>query len=289
MIHKLNLQLFADGGGDGAAGEAVAGAVESVETVETGEVVEAVEQTAEPIDRNAEFEKLIKSDYKDLYDERVQRRIDERFKETRTLEGKLKTLDPVLNLLSEKYGEKDLAKLVKAIEEDNSYYETEAFDKGVSVEQLKYMKQVERENAEFKRAAEEREQKANQERMFAQWVEQSEKTKQIYPNMDFRNEVNNPETGHKFIGLLHNGIDVKTAYEVIHKDEIVGGAMQYTAQQVQKKTVNDILARGQRPSENAAGSQSTAQLKKTDVSKMTKADRDSLAERARRGERITFD
>lgn len=52
------------------------------------------------------------------------------------------------------------------------------------------------------------------------------------------------------MGLLRSGVDARTAYEVVHKDEIIGGAMQYTAQRVQEKVVNDIRARGMRPPEN---------------------------------------
>ena len=57
--------------------------------------------------RKAEFERLIKGEYKDLFDERTQKIINTRFKENKTLEeqaNRAKALDPVLDLLSSKYG-----------------------------------------------------------------------------------------------------------------------------------------------------------------------------------------
>lgn len=241
--------------------------------------------------RRAEFEKLIKGDYKDLFDERAQKIIDARFKENKTLEeqaNRAKALDPVLELLSTKYGidSSDVENLVKAIQQDDSYYEEEAAQKGLTVEQLKHMKKIERENAEFRRAAEEQKRRADADRVYADWQQQSEDCKRFYPNFDLRSESANEETGKRFLSLLRGGVDVKTAYEVVHKDELISGAMQYTAQTIQQKTVNDIRARGMRPDENGANGNGPAVITKTDPKTFTKKDREEIVRRVRRGERI---
>lgn len=51
-------------------------------------------------------------------------------------------------MLAQKYGVDpgDLEKLSSAIEEDDSYYEDEATRRGLTVQQLKEMKRIEREN-----------------------------------------------------------------------------------------------------------------------------------------------
>lgn len=241
-------------------------------------------------DRRAAFDARIKGEDKDLFDERVQKIINERFKNQKALEkdsADLKAASPILELLASKYGVKadDLAGLQQAIEADSSYYEDEALQKGLTVEQLKEIKRLERENAEFKRAAAERERKAAADRIYAQWMDQSEDAKRYYPGFDLQTELQ-AETRDRFLSLLRSGVDVRTAYEVVHKDELIGGAMQYAARVTEQKTVENIRARGARPRENGGGSQASAVIVKKDPRQFTKKDRDEIARRVMRGERI---
>ena len=83
------------------------------------------------------------------------------------------------------------------------------------------------------------------------------------------------------------GVDVRTAYELIHKDEIIAGAMQFTAKTVEQKIANKIMANGARPNENGMSSQSAAVVK-SDVSQLSKADRQEIIRRVARGEKIRF-
>lgn len=250
------------------------------ETVVTTDVAEA---------RKAEFERLISSEYKDLFSERTQQIIDSRFKQTKQLEAQTKALSPVLELLGAKYGvdPSDPEALAKAVEEDSSYYEDEAMERGLTVEQLKHIKKLERENAEFARAAEEEQRRIGSEQIFQQWMQQAEATKQQFPNFDFDAEMGDPALRDRYLGLLKAGIDVTTAYKVIHQDDILGGAMAYTAQQIQQKTVADIRARGMRPSENGMAAV-PAVIVKSDVTKFTRKDRDEIARRSASGEIITL-
>ena len=242
-------------------------------------------------ERRAAFEQLIKGEYKDLYDERVQQNINSRFKQQKAMEEQLnafKAFEPVLDMLGTKYGAdaRDANAILKALEEDNSFYEDEALQKGISVEQLKYQHKLERENAAFKRSMEEQQRRAMAEQRYQQLTQQGEALKQIYPNFDLNAEANDPNTGNRFKGLINSGVDVRTAYEVIHMNDIMGGAMQYTAQVIQQKTVNDIRARGMRPAENGAGGNAAASVVRSDPSKFTRKDRDEISRRVMRGERI---
>ena len=302
----LDLQMFAEGtGGDGGTGAEGATGVTATAagsqqkgvksnpladvkyglqpTEEKAPAAEVVENPTE--DRNAKFEALIKGEYKDLYDARVQDTVQKRLKSSKETVEKYEALAPTLEALAKKYGvdAADIKALNKAIEDDDSYYEQEALEKGITVEQLKEIRKMEKENAELKRQMEEQNRKENANKLYAQWMEQAETAKSVYPSFDLRAEMQNP----KFVDLLRSNIDVRTAYEVIHKDDIIAGAMQFTANTVKQKIADKIIAGGARPSENGNSSQG-ASVTKSDVSTLTRADRAEIARRVARGEKISF-
>ena len=299
---NLMLQLFAEGGDGGTGAEGTTGVTETAAVSQTrkatnplanvkyGKQEEAAppseepKQTATP-DRNAEFEKLIKGEYKDLYDARMQNAIRGRLKATEDTVNRFNALTPTLELLAEKYGvdANDVEALNKAIEEDESFFQDEALEKGMTVQQLKEFRKMQRENADLKRQMSDQQTKERAEMLYASWVDQGEKTKTVYPSFDLKAEMENP----RFVDLLRNNIDVRTAYEVLHKDEIIPAAMQFTAKTVEQKLTNKIIANGARPSENGMASQSAAVVK-SDVSQLSKADRQEIIRRVQRGEKIRF-
>ena len=306
--YALNLQLFAEGG----AGDGGTGAAEGATGVNATAAVSQTKGSKNPLadvkygiqddsaqnspvqdsadvvetpDRNKEFEKLIKGEYKDLYDARVQDTIQKRLKSTRDTVEKYEALTPTLEMLAKKYGvdAADIKALNQAIEEDDSYYEDEALEKGISVQQLKEIRKMEKENSELKRQMQEKESRENANRLYQKWMEQAEQVKAVYPSFDLSTEMQNP----KFLDLLRANIDLRTAYEVLNNDKIIPAAMQFTAKQVEQKLTNKMIANGARPSENGITSQS-ASLTKSDVSQLTKADRQEIARRVARGEKIRF-
>lgn len=298
----LSLQLFAEGAGDGGTGVGGQGATEAAALPQTKgeknnplsavrygkqESVPAAEvQTEEAtVDRNAEFEKLIKGEYKDLYDARVQDTVQKRLKSTKDTVDRYNSLQPTLEILAKKYGvdSADIKALTKAIEEDDSYFEEEALEKGISVEQLKNIRKMERENADLRKQMQERESRENADRLYSAWMNQAEQTRSVYPSFDLAAEMHDP----KFVQLLRSNVDVRTAYEVLHKDEIIPAAMQFTAKTVEQKIANNIASGSRRPTENGMSSQSAAVVK-DDVSRLTKADREEIIRRVQRGEKIVF-
>ena len=305
LFPMLYLQLFAEGAagagaGDGgtAEGQGVTGAAALPQTkgaknnplanVKYGIQDEApaaeVQQTATP-DRNAQFEALIKGEYKDLYDAKMQDTVQKRLKGQKETVDKFNALSPTLELLASKYGvdATDIEALNKAISEDDSYYEQEALEKGMSVKDLKEFKKMEKENAELKAQMQEAEKQEQGKKLYATWMQQAEDAKKVYPSFDLRTEMNNPQ----FLDLLRSNIDVRTAYEVTHKDEIISGAMQFTAKTVESKIAKKIASNGARPTENGMSSQGAA-LVKSDVSQLSKADRAEIIRRVQRGEKIRF-
>ena len=284
----LDLQLFAEGAGGGDGGTGSDGAMGATGTAATSQtsITDADGNTATNIDREAEFEKLIKGEYKDLYDARMQDTVKNRLKGQKETVDKYNALTPTLEMLAKKYGvdASDIDALNKAIEEDDAYYEEEALEKGISVEQLKEFKKMEKENAELKKLRDEQNAKDAAEKKVAGWMEESKQVKAIYPQFDLRSEMQNP----KFIDLLRvPGVDVRTAYELTHKDEIIAGAMQFTAKTVEKKIADKIAANGARPTENGLNSQS-ASLTKSNVSQLSNAEIDELNRKIARGEKVSF-
>lgn len=286
FLMTLDLQLFAEGagGGDGGTGSEGATGENGTAAVSQTSITDADGTTATNIDREAEFEKLIKGEYKDLYDSRMQDTIQKRLKGQKETVDKYNALAPTLETLAKKYGvdASDINALNKAIEEDDSYYEEEALEKGISVEQLKQFKKMEKENAELKKMQAEQTAKEAVEKRVAGWMEESKQVKAIYPQFDLKSEMQNP----KFTELLRvPGVDVRTAYELTHKDEIIAGAMQFTAKTVEKKIADKIAANGARPTENGLNSQS-ASLTKSNVSQLSKADILDIQRRVARGEKV---
>ena len=302
----LNLQLFAEGAGGGDGGTGAGGATGATATAAVSQTKadksnplanvvygKQAEETA-PIakvetnpteDRNAKFEALIKGEYKDLFDARMQDTVQKRLKSSKETVDKYNALTPTLELLAKKYGvdASDIKALNKAIEDDDSYYEQEALEKGMTVEHLKEFRKMQKENAELRKIQEEQDRQENANKIYAEWMKQADSTKTVYPSFDLNAEMQNS----KFVDLLRSNIDVRTAYEVIHKDDIIAGAMQFAAKTVEQKTINKIIAGGARPAENGNSSQGATVIKR-DVSQLTSKDLKEVQRQVASGVKISF-
>ena len=153
----------------------------------------------------------------------------------------------------------------------------------MSVQQLRQIKNMERENESLRRQMRERSDREQAEAIYSKWMQDAETVKQQFPDFDLQKELENPQ----FASLLRANVDVATAFQVIHKDELIPAAMQYTAMQVQNKMASSVAANNARPKENGIGNGASA-IVKTDVSQLTKADRAEIARRVARGEKIRF-
>ena len=303
FIPMLSLQLFAEGAGDGgtAQGQGVTEAAALPQTKgakinplanvkygiqeDAAPAAEVQKPTEAPPDLNAEFEKLIKGQYKEQYDARVQDTIQKRLKGSKEIVDKYNALIPTLELLARKHGvdATDIDALNKAIQDDDSYFEEEALEKGMSVQQLKEFKKMERDNAELRKQMQEQQKRQNADRLVATWMNQAEEVKKLYPAFDMKTEMENP----RFLDLLQSNVDVRSAFEIVHRDEIFPAFMQYTANAVESKLAKKIAAGGSRPAENGMSSGSPAVVK-SDVSQLSKADRQEIIRRVQRGEKIRF-
>lgn len=310
LFLPMNLQLFAEGGaaagGEGgaegtgvtapAAGVQTKGVKNPLANVRYGKQPEDTAPSPEvqtepqtkaepekPVDRHAEFEAMIKGDYKEAYDRRVQSTIQKRLKSANETQQRYEALQPLLDLLGAKYGvdSTDAEALYKAAEEDDGFFETAAVENNMSVKDYKQILKLQSENNRLKAQQADRAKQEQMDRQYAVWEQQANEANKLYPGLDLNTESQNPQ----FRQLLFAGVDVGTAYMVLHKDDVIAGAMQHTAKTVEQKLANNMAAGGKRPSENGMNSQSAA-VTKRDPSTWSKADREEVRRRAARGEKI---
>lgn len=285
----LNLQLFAEEGmadtGDLASPTAENPVGDGVATGTEGEQI-APAQEMETWDS-------IKSKYKKEIGEEVKAGINKRFKNQRDLQAQIDSIDPMMRALAERYGVQADANgniptqmLIQKVMDDNSMYEQEAFQRGMSVEDLKQFKALERENAQLRMQS----QRSAEEQEWDAIVQEGNAVREVYPEFDLEMEMQNPQFGRLLATLKKSGFNnaLQTAYESVHRDEIMGGAMRYAVQQTQQKISNSIQSGMNRPAENGTQGNSAGAPTALDPSKLTKAQIEDMKMRAMRGERITF-
>lgn len=290
MILKnlFNLQLFADGDGQAAA-ESTSEAV-SVDSGENTSSLAAAENNVET--QKPTFDEMIKGEYKQDFDNRVQKIINQRFKDHKPLADYKKNSERLMTFLGERFGKTadDFDGILNAMRYDENYIENQAMKEGTSSDEMRqrlkfqYEKDdLARENAELKRQIDERNnaetEAANREKFNAD----IKAVQNVYSDFKIENEMNNPD----FVDLLRRGVPMQAAYEVVNRDKILSNAMHYTAQKVSEQVTNNIKARGARPTENGVSSQAASSVK-TDVSNLTIKELADIHRRVARGEKITF-
>lgn len=289
-IRYITLQLFGEGAGAGTgdgAGTGVEGqaaADKGVTQVLYGVQAEPQAAAAEekPAAEEESFESLMKGKYKADFDKWAQDTVRKR---TKAMQGKADGYDrmvPLMQAMAERYGIQDatdIDSLYAAFDEDKAALEAEALDKGISFEEMRLQRRLERENKQLKQQMAEHEAA----KQYSQWIAQAEDAKQFFPNLDIRQELGNEQ----FVSLLKSGIDVKTAYQVIHQNEIMPAMMQHSAEMAKQQVAASVAANRSRPSEGGMRGSAAAEVR-ADVSKLTKADMKEIERRVRNGERISF-
>ena len=305
---KLNLQLFAEGGDGGApaaaastgetqaaaapenqgAKKGLAGVIYGKQPAEEAQAPDAPAQTEPtPEDLQSEWNELRNGKFKSFFDADTQNIVKNRLKNSKAAEQTLESLNPLLEILAQKYGTKagDTEALLNKLRDDDSLYEEEALEKGIPVETLKQLKNLQRDNEQMRA----RQQQSLEESLFQQHiqglVQQGEQVKQVFPSFDLRKELQNDTF--RRLTSPEGGVDVMTAYRVVHAREIEPMAMQVASQKTAEMLSQKIQAGKSFPRENGVGSTAGVEVR-SDPSKLTKADFDEIRERARRGEKIEF-
>lgn len=295
---KFGKQPTAEGAGtDGAvvasdAGKGGMGTAKSAENTgaEADKKAEAQKSREE---RRRAYDEFIKGEGKEFYAEDTQKIVSRRVNELKAMEEKMGKLQPFMDALSDKYNlsADDLDGLMKAIQGDRDFFVEAAAEAGMdNPETYRQFREAQRktkalEDAQKARAeAEEAQRKQSfvNQKMQA-WHAEAEGVKAKYPSFNFESESANPQ----FMSMLRAGVGIEAAYRAMHHDEIVAGAVDTARAQTEKSVVENIRAKGSRPAENGMSSASTFTYK-SDVSKLTRADRAEIARRVARGEKIEF-
>lgn len=311
----LNLQRFADGAGNGG-GEGSAGA-EGVDAapaelpapnhrrrrenplanvkygVDAQAEAPAGEQTEAPPEES--FDELINGKFKADFDKRVQGIVQNRLRASKANEEQLGKLQPIADMLAERYGTDDPDALMQALADDKALYEAEAVDKGIPVDLLMQTKQLERQQKMLDRQQQEIAQRNQAEQEYVNLLQQAAALKAVNPAFDLDAEMANPAFGRMVLQPpMGSGIPLESAYYAIHHKEIEAAqrqqhmqVTQYAVAQTQQKVANAIAAGQRRPSENGATGASPA-INKADPRSLTRADREEIRRRVRNGERIVF-
>lgn len=207
--------------------------------------------------------------------------LNRRFSQTQRMEARLNDQQGVIDLLMQRYhiDDGDLGKLTAALDSDDAYWSEAAEEAGMTVEQYKQFQQLQRENEALHRAQEGWQEQERVQRQAQQWFQEAQEVARKFKGFDFAQELQNPQ----FTAMLRAGTPVEHAYKVMHFDELMGNAMQVTAAHTEKAVADNVRARGTRPAENGASTQSAFTVK-DDPSKLTRADFEEIARRVARGE-----
>ena len=256
---------------------------EGAEPSDAGEEAE-VQTTSNTLeDKRKAYRDLVTGDYKEFYDKDVQYLIKQRVKDENNLKNQVGQMQPIIDMLAQKYQVDDISKLAAAIENDDVYWSEAAEEAGMTVEQYKQFQHLQRENAQLLKQERMRQGQAAANQQMQAWYQQAEEARGTYPSLDLSAEAQNPQ----FLAMLKAGVPVQHAYEVVHMDDIKKGVAQMTAKATEKQVTANVRARGSRPAENGTTSQGAFTIK-DDVSKLSRKDRAEIVRRAQRGETIKF-
>lgn len=318
----VDLQLFAEGGGDGAAaaggdGAAPAAAEKAASAPAQGKGREAAaaevdemlspaeepgaeEDAAEgekqdgaanksgtdPEAHRKAFGELMRGEYNREFGEMIVQATQKAYDSILNEQG---PVGWILNALGQKYGTApgDYEALAAAVEggvvKDDAYYEDMAMKKGISVQLAKEMDALESENAKHRAAEQQRAEAAKMEAIQQEWDAAAERIRAEDPGFDIKTALADPD----FAQMLKLGVKMEDAYKARYFDDIMARRTTQTAKTVEKGVEARIRQRGARPSENGTNPGGAAVLK-TDVSKLTPAQCEELERRAMRGQIITF-
>ena len=254
LWYTLNLQLF--------AGEAAEGGVE-----QTG-VENAVAGQTSAENSEDEFSQLINGKFKEQFTKKTQAIIDKRFKETKELESFKDRVSPIIGKFMDKYGLNpgEEEKLIDYLNDDDLREDTT----DIPPENVGKSEEIPRTERLKGR--------------ISSWIRESNEIKEMYPEFDLRKEIKGNQL---FSQLLLGGAPVKAAYETVHRDEILSGAMAYTAGKVREQVVRGIEAKGRRPVENGVSSES-AVVTTVDVNSLTSQDILKILKQVENGASIKF-
>ena len=293
MLKKLllNLQLFADGGGDGGDGGSASassgettGSKESGENKELASIPEKAKKyyqqalkkhsgsTTEASAQNTDngqttndrgtteklsYADIIKSDdYKEEHKAYMDKTIGERLKKYKGIEEDLGKHKAILDTVAYKYGinpddENFLETLTEKIAADDSYYENYAMEHDISAEEARRIVTMERKAAQYDAQQRETEKQEQLRQQIITLRQNAEKTKSLFPDFDL--DVEMQDERFRRLCAATNG-DTTAAFKACHHDEIIANTMRVASRQMQNQAAQSVASNQSRPIENGISS-----------------------------------
>lgn len=286
LIYPVCLRLFDGDGGElggdtQTGGQSAAGDLSEMPLGKTegSDAGSDTSSTEKPEDKAAKFRELIKGEYKDVYTKEFEKIFDRRFKAAKENEERLNSYTPIFDKLMARYGVEDVSALDAAIDSDTNFWEEAAEKAGMDVNSFRQFTKLQRENARFAQAQQQQEAQKRMAAQVQQWAADAEALKASGDyDFDIRSELQNPEVRR----LLMAGAGFRAAYEATHMEDI----KRSVAAKAEKKTVDNVRAKGMRPAENGSATSTGISFNPGDPATWTDAQIDEAIRRAKRGETI---
>ena len=141
------------------------------------------------------------------------------------------------------------------------------------------LKGLRQENEKLRASAEEK--RANGIKAMENLMEREAEIRQVYPEFDWRKEMQRGEFGR----LIAAGVDGRTAYEVVHKEDILRRAMQYASRRAGEQMARSIATGGKRVEENSGRSVTVSH---NDPRNLNSQELSEIRQRVMNGEKIRF-
>ena len=141
------------------------------------------------------------------------------------------------------------------------------------------LKGLRQENEKLRAAVDEK--RTNGVKAMENLVGQAEEIGRVYPGFDWRKEMENGQ----FSGLIAAGVDGRTAYEVVHKEELLRRAMQYASRRAGEQMARSIATGGKRVGENGGRSIS---ISRSDPRTLNSQELSEIRQRVMNGEKVRF-
>lgn len=116
---------------------------------------------------------------------------------------------------------------------------------------------------------------------FSRLSEEEAAVQAVYPTFQWRKEIQNPTFGR----LVASGIDARTAYEVVHREEVLRQAMSYAAKRAKEQTSRAIASGALRVRENGGRN---VTVTRNDPKGLSSEDLANIRKRVFDGEKIRF-
>lgn len=296
LTNFFNIQLFAEAGEAAGAGDAgqMNGAATAAADGQVAAVSEPAQNAGSPAEEasggtdGAAAGKMSYAEIRQMYgkeiDAEMNAAIKKRLQKSGRAEENFNLIKPLADRAFRRYGvrEGDYKALRAAVDADTDYYEQLAEQKGTTADMERQLEESMRRARESTERLEEIEEENRVREQFGRIAAQIADVRTIAPDFDLDTEMQNPT----FAAMARGGfVSLKDAYRAVHFDELTSHAMEVTAKATAQKVSNAVKSGGAR--ENGMGASAPASFK-TDPSKFSAKEINSIIERAKRGEIIRF-